>query len=119
MNMGDTEKQIDDDILKSRQDVLRAKDIIPSTSSAPASQQKSADIPKLDLGKQIMAQHRKVTAVKRKSPGQPIAAKKAVAKPSVNLRVPEPPTASKYNPLIAEIVSRDIKRLYSGEILSV
>ena len=114
--MGDTKKQLDDDILKSKEDVLRAKDIIPSANSKPPSNQKSTDIPKLDLGKQIMAQHRKVTAVKRKAPSQPIATEKEVVKPAMNHKKPEPPAASKY---IAEIVSRDIKRLYSGEILSV
>jgi len=114
--MGDTKKQLDDDILKSKEDILRAKDIIPSANSKPLSNQKPADIPKLDLGEQIMAQHRKVTAVKRKGPGQPIAAEKEVVKPAVKLKEPEPPAASKY---IAEIVARDIKRLYSGEILSV
>ena len=114
--MGDTKKQLDDDILKSKEDVLRAKDIIPSANSKPPSNQKSTDIPKLDLGKQIMAQDRKVTAVKRKAPGLPVAAKKEVVKPAVRLKESEPPAASKY---IAEIVARDIKRLYSGEILSV
>jgi hypothetical protein len=58
-------------------DVLRAKDIIPSAaerkniSADPnAAGQHKSEIPKFDLAEDIMAEHRKITSIKRKSPGQ-------------------------------------------------
>ncbi len=77
--------------------------------------QETNDIPKFDLAKQIMAEHRKVTAVKRKGP-----AKKA--KPSkkkhpaelIARNVMPGPIVSGPRQIIAEIVARDIENLCIG-----
>ena len=93
MSKADSNEQIDDDIMQSRADILRAHDIIPGgrkhkaeqtkpAKDTPASseacpersrrdtQQQRVEIPKFDLAEKIMAEQRKVVAIKRKAPSK-------------------------------------------------
>jgi len=93
--------------------VLRARDIIPSSSQGlegPAGS-KENQIPKFDLAEDIMAEQRKITAIKRKPPGQ-INEPQSPQRVKPNDITAQPRvTLSKAEPIIAEIVAKDIERL--------
>lgn len=78
------------------------------------------DIPTFDLAEQIMAEHRKMTAVRRKGPGKMagIAKKQHPAESFKRNVVPE---SILFGPeqVIAEIVARDIENLCMGNTPSV
>lgn len=109
--------------------VIRAQDIVPpynkdksreqsvqATESPDAILEKS-EIPKFDLAEQIMAEQRKITAVKRKAPG-----KKPKA-PELQPRIQstgcavrrQARTLPEKELIIAEIVARDIEKMYCGD----
>ena len=77
------------------------------------SAQKAREIPKFDLAEQIMAEQRKIAAVKRQGPG-----KKARPAPrprqadSLGHALKSPPVLLEHDRIIAEIVARDIEKLY-------
>ncbi len=71
VNMANSNKQNDDG-------VLRAGDIIPPYNTRPAretpaeqtdTKQQASDIPRFNLAEQILAEQRKISSTKRKSPG--------------------------------------------------
>jgi len=136
-NQNNKNEGLDEDILQSKKDVLRAKDIIPSIADVDSDQGKAkvsdektqnpqqqqppelkaesgtnkTQIPKFDLAEQIMSQQRKVTAVKRKGPGQKEDSKETRKKTEAKYHlIPYRPKAPE-NKLIAEIVARDIEEL--------
>lgn len=67
--------------------------------------QEKSEIPSFDLAEEIMAEQRKITAIRRKAPG-----KKTEAQP-VDIEQP----LSEQEKIIAEIVARDIERLCRGD----
>ena len=75
------------------------------------------EIPKFDLAEQIMAEQRKLAAMRRKGPGRKpnpatVAVKSEIAGPVPAVYVPEPVRPSPpAETIIAEIVTRDIRRL--------
>jgi hypothetical protein len=95
------------------------------TESAGAVQEAN-EIPRFDLSEQIMAEQRKITAIRRKAPGKPqrlpaqdgAAGKKTKApdqqpqaqSTGYTIKQP-PPTLSEQEQIIAEIVARDIEKL--------
>ncbi len=113
------EKDIQADDLKTPRgpEILRAKDVIPG-AVGPAGKGdgvSSTDIPRFDLAEDIMAEHRRLTAGRRKGPGDPAPA---------DLTPVKKPFLSRYgfsegfnaagDPVIADIVARDIERLCRG-----
>jgi hypothetical protein len=90
-------------------DILRAKDIIP-VRSRPASENEKVnqvDIPRFDLANDIMAQQRHLTAFRRKGPSS------VFRSPSSDFGMPFSAQSytSRWDPIIADIVARDIERL--------
>ena len=78
------------------------------------------EIPKFDLAEQIMAEQRKITAIRRKAPGKKT--KTPDQRPRIQstgyaIKQP-PPTLSEHERIIAEIVARDIGKLYRGDTSS-
>lgn len=137
-------EQVDDDILQCKADVLRAQDIIPGTppskqktgkkpktqktgeattgsadtaESAIAHRQKS-EIPKFDLAEEIMAEQRRITAIKRKSPTQKIKAQDQKLQVKSVGHTIEQPKLSEQDEIITEIVARDIEKLCRGDYSS-
>ena len=118
MAKADYNEQIDDDILQSKADILRAKDILPPYSDRPPQKDAAAnppekmEIPKFDLAEEIMAEHRKVTAVKRKSPGQKTEpqVQKSAGEPARHTILPGQISSGQMQ-IISEIVARDIEKL--------
>ena len=124
------DKEIQADEYKTpRRPVLRAKDIIPG-AARPAGKDEgvsNTDIPRFDLAEDIMAEHRRLTAGRRKGPDSPAPVNLT---PSPALRkqtewaVALRPSQSSHSfsegfnyisdPIIADIVTRDIERLCSG-----
>jgi hypothetical protein len=112
------EKEIQADEYKTpRRPVLRAKDIIPG-SAGPAGKGEgvsNTDIPRFDLAEDIMAEHRRLTSVRRKGPGSPEMAN--LISPAVVV-VRQPQSIRGFSggfnyisdPIIADIVTRDIER---------
>jgi hypothetical protein len=117
------EKEIQADEYKTpRRPVLRAKDIIPVVAKPAADEGVSnIDIPRFDLAEDIMAEQRRLTVVRRKGPGGP---EPVNLTPSPGLPVAVRPSQSSHSfsgafndisdPIIADIVTRDIERLCSG-----
>jgi hypothetical protein len=121
-------------------DIIRAQDIVPpyneeqyheqslneTTPSVSAScpqhaENSASEIPKFDLAEQIMAEQRKNTAVRRKAPGKKT--KTPDLQPRIRstgsaIRQPGP-TLSEKGLIIAEIVARDIEKLYRGDSSSL
>lgn len=77
--------------------------------------QETNEIPKFDLAEQIMAEHRKITAVKRKGPAKKVkSAKKLHPAESIGRNVIANQVNSGPQQIIAEIVARDIRNLCIG-----
>ncbi|MGD0551871.1 MAG: hypothetical protein ABSB25_04385 [Sedimentisphaerales bacterium] len=120
--MAEKDIQADDFKTPRRPDILRAKDIIPG-AAGPAGKGdgvSNTDIPRFDLAEDIMSEHRRLTAGRRKGPGgSTLADLTPVPPPSV-----KKPFLSRYgfsegfnaagDPVIADIVARDIERLCRG-----
>lgn len=112
------DKQIDNDILQCKADVLRARDIIPS-SNKPSQGQLKNEIPTFDLAEHIMAEQRRSTSTKRKSPGRQSQTQDAPIKDAIIIEEKSPIknqhsfefVAPQRNPIISDIVARDIKKL--------
>ena len=114
----DYNEQFGDDILQSKADILRAKDIMPPYSNRPSQKDAATnpsekmEIPKFDLAEEIMAEHRKVTAVKRKSPGQKTEPQvQKSAGETVRHTILPGQISSRQMQIISEIVARDIEKL--------
>lgn len=84
----------------------RAKDLRPEPAGAV---QETSEIPKFDLAEQILAEQRKITAIRRKAPGK---------KPQAPDRQPQS-ILSEQEQIIAEIVARDIEKLYRRDSSSL
>lgn len=127
MSNAENNEQIDADIQQAKKDVLRARDIIPGPTKhdksdsppLPAAEQKQIEVPRFDLAEEIMANQRKIIAIKRKAPGKKTAVERS--KPQVEHigRTIEPPmpASPEEDRIIAEIVARDIDRLCRGVTL--
>lgn len=75
----------------------------------------SNEIPTFDLAEQIMAEHRKMTAVRRKGPGRIVKSpQKRHPAESIARNVVPGPALSGPEQVIAEIVARDIENLCIG-----
>ena len=120
-------ERIDTGNLQHKEDVLRSSDIIPpfnkqlhkvsisqnSGEGAENAEPKKNEIPKFDLAENIMAQQRKITAIRRKSPGGKSAVQAAEPQNKTTSRTGEmqTPLLSEQQQIIAEIVAKDIERL--------
>lgn len=82
---------------------------LPAESADPV--QQTSQIPKFDLAEQIMAEQRKITAIRRKAPGKKTKApdRQPQAQSTGYTIKPPPPTLSEQEQIIAEIVARDIE----------
>ena len=145
--------QIDDDILQSRKDILRAKDIIPPFKQEPAqaagqeeaAEQKDAtgesaerapqegkgqaeiapekaveppqesEIPRFDLAEDIMAEQRRMTAIRRRAPTENKEPQEVQLEPAGRRFEPVTSATPQEQRIIAQIVARDIERLLQGE----
>ena len=116
--MAENDKQFDAYKSQRRPDILRAKDIIPSRGPAGEGENTSqVDIPRFSLADDIMAEQRRLNAIRRKGPLM------EDRKQSTEDRRPSPvisfPSFTQsytlqWDPLIADIVARDIERFCSG-----
>ena len=79
--------------------------------------QEKPEIPRFDLAEEIMAEQRKITAIKRKAPGKKSKAEKAEpeAEPVGHIIEQPPPALPDQDRIIAEIVAKDIERLRRGD----
>jgi UDP-N-acetylenolpyruvoylglucosamine reductase len=104
-------------------DVLRAENILSPYNKEKSSEQDlpATEIPKFDLAEQIMAEQRKVTAIRRKAPGKKT--KTSDSQPrtqSTGCTFKQPaPTSLEKGIIIADIVARDIEQLYRGDSSSL
>ena len=140
MNMDNSNGQFDSDSLQRKADVLRARDIIPGArpygnaggrepdsqqtgtnesrllsdaKRALETEQHTSEIPKFDLAEEIMAEHRRITAIRRRAPGEKDEAQRQEREAeSAGHTIGQPsPALSEQEQIIAEIVRRDIERL--------
>jgi len=139
MNEDDKNGKLDGDILECKEDILRARDIMPPYNKeqkgeaqekeggkeAEAGKRDEAklleikeigkaksEIPRFDLAEEIMAEQRKITAIKRKRPERKVEAETRGGVESFRYALePQRLTTTGEREIIAEIVARDIKRL--------
>ena len=125
--MSDTDNKKDDT------DVIRAQDIVPPynkekpreqslpTTESPDEVLNTSEIPKFDLAEQIMAEQRKVTAIRRKAPGKKTKTPDLQPRIQSAVCVVRQParTLPEKEQIIAEIVARDIEKLYRGDSSSL
>ena len=79
----------------------------------PVDPAQKGEIPTFDLAEQIMAEQRKIAAVKRKGPTRKAEpALRPSRTESIGHALKAPPVLSEQDQIIAEIVARDIERLY-------
>ena len=77
---------------------------------------KPTEIPKFDLAEQILAEQRKIAAVRRKGPGKRTKAPTPQkVKPSIH-PIEQLSICDEQEQIIAEIVARDIENLVKGNI---
>jgi hypothetical protein len=126
-------EQIDAETLRTQKDILRADDIMPpykktgqedksrkpseeKTAEAASTEQEKGGMPRFDLAEEIMAEQRKISAIKRKAPGERIEAQKAEkeVEPVSYTMGPSTPAQPYQQKIIAEIVARDIESLFRG-----
>jgi hypothetical protein len=127
VSKAENNEQIDADIQQAKKDVLRARDIIPcvpkrdrpDSPPLPTAEQKQIEVPSFDLAEEIMANQRKITAIKRKAPGKKTAVEKVRQQAERLGHTIEPPmpASPEEDRIIAEIVARDIDRLCRGATL--
>jgi hypothetical protein len=106
---GHGEQQVNGNNPHRRPDILRLHDIVPPYNSQSPRQDNA--IPKFDLAEEILAEQRKIIAVKRKSPGRKIEAlstQQDAKSPDHTIEQP-PHILSEQEQIITEIVDRDIR----------
>jgi len=124
------ENDIQPDIFKNkrRPDILRAKDIIPSRSGPNESNENEGavqqEIPQFSLADDIMAEQRRLSAMRRKSPSSAAESRPQAYQRIVPVELKEPlresvvlntgiadsqSYTSQWDPVIADIVRRDIE----------
>jgi hypothetical protein len=83
--------------------------------------QEANEIPRFDLAEQIMAEQRKITAIRRKAPGKKTKAPDQQPQAqSTGYTIKQPPSIlSEQEQIIAEIVARDIEKLYRRDSSSL
>ena len=109
MTKGHSEQRVNDNIPHRRPDILRLHDIVPPYNSQPPKDDSA--IPKFDLAEEILAEQRKISAVKRKAPGRKIEAiSRQQDAESAGIEQP-PHVLSEQEQIVAEIVARDIQAL--------
>jgi hypothetical protein len=82
--------------------------------------EETPEIPSFDLAEEIMAEQRKITAIRRKAPGQKTEAQRLKPETQIVDHIIEQPKPllSEQEKIIAEIVARDIERLCRGDYSS-
>jgi hypothetical protein len=82
--------------------------------------QEKSEIPSFDLAEEIMAEQRRITAIRRKAPGQKTEAQRLKPETQIVDHIIEQPKPllSEQEKIIAEIVARDIERLCRGNYSS-
>jgi hypothetical protein len=101
--------------MNSQPDAQKAQLVNEPPTTCEDAMQETGEIPKFNLAEQIMAEQRKITAIKRKGPGkmaQP--PQKHHPAESIGRNVMPRPILSGPGQIIAEIVARDIKELCAG-----
>ena len=88
---------------------------------AVTNQCKEHEIPEFDLAEEIMAEQRRITAVKRKAPAKKIEAVSppSTTSPAGSAGLSQWPRPLAQEQIIAEIVARDIEKLCRGDMLDV
>ncbi len=76
----------------------------------PTNQHAKHEIPKFDLAEEIMAEQRRITAIRRKAPGKKTEAQRPQPQAQPVGYTTEKPL-SEQEKIIAEIVARDIEKL--------
>ena len=124
-------KRNDEDILRCKADILRSRDIIPS-EPAPSKEsvrlpietadkkemvkapQQQISVPKFNLAEEIMAEQRRITAIKRRAPDKKIELEEPQVQ-SIRYAIEQPGQVSaEQDQIIAEIVAKDIERFCRG-----
>lgn len=110
--MNEKDGRFQNSVQQHRPEVLRAKDIIPGARRNEIGNEGGIDIPKFDLAQDIMTEHRRLTATRRRSPSSIIEKVSRIEnqESSVELRAPSIEFTSQWDPLIADIVARDIEQ---------
>jgi len=101
--------------MNSRPAAKKAQLVNESPTRCEDEMQETGEIPKFDLAGQIMAEQRKITAIRRKGPGKMVSPpQKQHPAESIGRNVMPRPILSGPGQIISEIVARDIEELCIG-----
>ena len=113
MSKVDNNKRDDDDVLRAG-DIIPPYKVKPAQASASQAESREHEVPRFNLAEEIMAEQRKVAAVKRKAPGRnsviPI---RPQGKTESVRHAVMPPNTLLFNQqqVIMDIVARDIAQM--------
>ena len=95
----------------------RKKPPLPMSPDEKEEAGKTSEIPKFDLAEELMAEQRRITAIRRKAPGgKPDAQRlKPEPQPVEHINEEPKPALSEQDKIIAEIVARDIESMCRGD----
>ena len=85
------------------------------SAESVSTQQEKMEIPRFDLAEEIMAEQRKITAIRRKAPGRKFEAQPEPVDYTIERSIP---WQAEQDRIIAEIVARDIEELCRGDYLA-
>jgi len=116
----------DDDTVIMSVEAIHTKDVPPPPIPTESINKKEttgatpeqSDIPRFDLANDIMAEYRKTTATKRKSPGKKTE-QQIQNQPIEPIRSTTKKTPALSERIISEIVRKDIERLYRDDISGI
>lgn len=116
--MAANDKQFDSHKPYQRPDVLRAKDIIPGAQRNEIGNEGGSNIPQFDLAQDIMTEHRRLIAARRKGPSSIVEQVSRIENREslVEHLASSIEFTSQWDPIIADIVTRDIEWLCAGRL---
>jgi hypothetical protein len=123
MGKDNQNEDIDKDIEQSREDVLRARDIIPSSEEKnfpqpetsghkAAEKEQNSEIPSFDLSAHITNKHRRQASSSRKPPSQNRSTVATNPEKQVQTRLNAISVSAPEQKIIRQIVARDIAKWY-------
>lgn len=93
--------------------------LLPEQAAGPNKKEpeKTLEMPSFDLAEEIMAEQRRITAIKRRAPGvkTDVQRLKPEVQPVDHIIEEPKPALSEQEKIIAEIVAKDIERLCRGD----
>jgi len=102
-----------DNVREAQSEQIKPIEDVPSEPTK--TEQQKSEVPRFDLAEKIMVKQRRITAIRRKGPGQKDEAQSQQPKVEpIGYTIGSLPALSEQENIIAEIVARDIEKFVQG-----